>query len=375
MVCHHLSVKTGALRLPGSKTGVLFIHGFTGTPESIEPWARGVHDATGFTVHLPALAGHGTTWQELNATSWRDWYESIEREFLELSEKCDRVFVAGFSVGGALALRLAQKYGRKVEALLLLNPSIYDENKFYLVLPLVKHMIGSIKSGVMDVHKPATLRLSYDRLPLKALDSLRKLWADVEANLESVATPLFIGYSLQDHVVNPLNSETIINNVASAEIREVIFEDSYHNVSIDYDAEILISESVAFLHDVMTGELGGGEEFDERELIDAEFDSIVSGLSLDTSAPTTYLDELDRFEEVNRFVPPNPELPTATRENKIAIALIVGGALLIVGAKVLKIDPFGLGVWPGLFAILGGVARTIYLHARPFDDGEDGALL
>ncbi len=50
----------------------------------------------------------------------------------------------------------------------------------------------------------------------------------------------------------------------------------------------------------------GPDEFDEEELIRSEFDSIVSGLSLDESAPTTYLDELDRFEDANRFVPPNP---------------------------------------------------------------------
>ena len=50
----------------------------------------------------------------------------------------------------------------------------------------------------------------------------------------------------------------------------------------------------------------GPDEFDEEELIRSEFDSIVSGLSLDESAPTTYLDELDRFADTNRFVPPNP---------------------------------------------------------------------
>jgi len=48
------------------------------------------------------------------------------------------------------------------------------------------------------------------------------------------------------------------------------------------------------------------DEFDEEELIRSEFDSIVSGLSLDESAPTTYLDELERFEDTNRFIPPNP---------------------------------------------------------------------
>jgi len=49
-----------------------------------------------------------------------------------------------------------------------------------------------------------------------------------------------------------------------------------------------------------SGDLG---DFDD-ELIKAEFDSMVEGLSLDESAPTTYLDELDKFEDHNRFTPP-----------------------------------------------------------------------
>ena len=50
----------------------------------------------------------------------------------------------------------------------------------------------------------------------------------------------------------------------------------------------------------------GPDEFDEEELIRSEFDSIVSGLSLDESTPTTYLDELDAVHDTNRFIPPNP---------------------------------------------------------------------
>ncbi len=50
----------------------------------------------------------------------------------------------------------------------------------------------------------------------------------------------------------------------------------------------------------------GPDEFDEEELIRSEFDSIVSGLSLDESAPRTYLDELDELDELDRFVAPNP---------------------------------------------------------------------
>jgi hypothetical protein len=45
--------------------------------------------------------------------------------------------------------------------------------------------------------------------------------------------------------------------------------------------------------------------FDD-ELINAEFESMVEGLSLDVSSPTTYLDELDAFADKNRFTPPVP---------------------------------------------------------------------
>lgn len=54
------------------------------------------------------------------------------------------------------------------------------------------------------------------------------------------------------------------------------------------------------------------DEFDEEDLIRAEFDSIVSGLSLDESTPTTYLDDLERVEKFEAqnsdegFTQPNP---------------------------------------------------------------------
>jgi arginine repressor len=40
-------------------------------------------------------------------------------------------------------------------------------------------------------------------------------------------------------------------------------------------------------------------EDDEMDLINAEFESMVSGLSLDQSSPSTYLDELDAIESAD----------------------------------------------------------------------------
>lgn len=55
----------------------------------------------------------------------------------------------------------------------------------------------------------------------------------------------------------------------------------------------------------MSNEKKGPEGFDEEELIRSEFESIVSGLNLDQSSPSTYLDDLDRIDREG-FVPPNP---------------------------------------------------------------------
>ena len=55
----------------------------------------------------------------------------------------------------------------------------------------------------------------------------------------------------------------------------------------------------------------GPDEFDEEDLIRSEFESIVSGLSLDESSPNTFLDDLELVEKLEAqntdegFAPPN----------------------------------------------------------------------
>jgi len=126
--------------LAGGKIGVLVIHGFTGSPVTITPWAK-YFNQIGYTVSAPCLPGHGTDWQKLNETTWPDWYSSVEQSFLELKDKCDRVFVAGFSMGGSLALRLCQIRGSEVEGLILLNPSIHDRRFILKLTPILKYFI------------------------------------------------------------------------------------------------------------------------------------------------------------------------------------------------------------------------------------------
>ena len=140
---------SAGLTLRGGKTGVLMIHGFIGSPISIAPWAQSLNDA-GLTVFAPCLPGHGTTPEEMNKTTWENWYACIEDEFIKLRSECDRVFVAGFSMGGALALKLAQIRGSEMDGLILLNASIYDERKIFHLLPVISKFLPTLPGGDTD---------------------------------------------------------------------------------------------------------------------------------------------------------------------------------------------------------------------------------
>lgn len=375
---------SAGFELSGGKIGVLVIHGFGGSPVSVRPWAQSFNNS-GYSVSVPRLPGHGTNWQDLNSTAAADWFAVIEKSFTNLKAKSDHVFVAGFSNGGALALRLAQIRGSEIEGLMLLNPIIHDRRIFMKLLPIIRLFVPSLKSGPSDIAKPNPPIHSYRTTAMHALYSARKFWQIVERDLYLIDLPLMIGYSINDHVVDPENSETIIDNVMSVDIREIIFEKSFHNVSLDYDSEILNEESGQFIQDVLTGELARGsyeyEEDDERDLIDAEFDSIVSSLSLDESTPTTYLDQLDRSVSVeslierNMYATPN-RLPKFKKAQRGAIIALIAGPLYVIGYLVTHFDPFGLGVWPGVLAVVAG-AVTLFtqMEHREIDDSDSGAVL
>ncbi len=162
----------------GGPTGVLLLHGFTGSPSSMRPWAEHLHEA-GYTVSVPRLPGHGTTWQELNATPWRNWYDEADRVFADLRSRCDTVFVAGLSMGGCLALRLAEEHGDQVAGLVLVNPAVASADRRLVATPVLKRLVASAKGITSDIKKPGVAR---GRLRPRPVARARLDARDVEAD-------------------------------------------------------------------------------------------------------------------------------------------------------------------------------------------------
>ncbi|MFI1579358.1 alpha/beta hydrolase [Embleya sp. NPDC020630] len=230
----------------GGPVGVLLCHGFTGTPQSLRPWARHLAEA-GLTVSLPLLPGHGTRWQDMNLTTWHDWYAAVDRAFDRLRERCDTVFVMGLSMGGGLALRLAEQHGDKVAGLVLVNPSVQADDPKVRLLPVLRHVIPSVAGIASDIRKEGSVELAYARTPVKAAYSLSRFWRVVGADLPQVTQPVLLLHSPHDHVVSPANSETVLARISSTDVTDVLLNDSYHVATLDHDAERIFASSLEFV--------------------------------------------------------------------------------------------------------------------------------
>jgi hypothetical protein len=137
----------------------------------------------------------------------------------------------------------------------------------------------------------------------------------------------------------------------------------------DYKVPLLINE-----YQIVGKNIHDLRNDDDSELVNAEFDSIVSTLSLDQSSPSTYLDQLDAIDDSESFVAPNPELPRIKeRANRIAVMALIIGPIWIIASAVIGFDPFGIEPWPGLLATTGGLATLLYRWNLTREEGEDGA--
>lgn len=237
------------LSVDAGDVGVLICHGFTGSPASMRPWADRMV-AEGFSVRLPLLPGHGTSWQELNRTTFDDWLGCVTSALAELGERCRSVVVCGLSMGGTLTLRLAELHPLAVAGIVLVNPAVMSLRKEMVALPVLKHLVPSLKGIADDIAKPGETEFGYDRTPLRAVDALRKGWAATRADLGEVRLPVLLLHSRVDHVVEPENSRLVLDQIASTDVTEIVLERSYHVATLDYDADLIFDESVAFVRRV-----------------------------------------------------------------------------------------------------------------------------
>jgi carboxylesterase len=232
----------------GGPVGVLLCHGFTGSPQTLRGWGEFLA-GQGLTVSLPRLPGHGTTWQDLARTGWQDWYAEVDTAFGALARLCEQVFVFGLSMGGCLALRLAETHGSAVRGLVLVNPSLTADTKLFLLAPVLKHMLRSLPGIVSDIKKPGSQEVGYDRVPVRAAVTLPKLWGITVGHLGEITAPVLVYRSTTDHVVGPASMRALLAGLPEGQVTVRECADSYHVATLDNDAAAIFEGSLKFVQE------------------------------------------------------------------------------------------------------------------------------
>jgi carboxylesterase len=227
-------------------TGVLLVHGFTGSPHSMRPWALALA-AAGLTVRAPLLPGHGTDWREMNRTGWRDWYGAAEAALAELRGVSGPVFVMGLSMGGTLTLRLAEEHGAGLAGIVTVNASLGTDRRIAALTPVLSRIVSSVAGIASDIKAPGRAEVAYDRVPTRAFASMRELWKVTRADLGRITVPVLAYRSRTDHVVEESSGRMLLAGVTGAAVEERILENSYHVATLDNDAEEIFAGSIAFV--------------------------------------------------------------------------------------------------------------------------------
>jgi carboxylesterase len=228
----------------GGSHGVLVLHGFTGSPQSMRGLAE-AFAAGGFTVELPLLPGHGTTVDDMIATGWDDWAAAAEAAYDDLAGRTDAVVVAGLSMGGALTVWLATRHP-EIAGIVCVNPVIdVGDDVAALLREQLEAGTDRFPSIGGDVADPAAREKAYDATPLAGLVSLHEGTKALRDDLGKIASPMLLMTSTQDHVVDPSNSDRLAAAV-SGPVERVTLERSFHVATIDYDKDLIAERAVAF---------------------------------------------------------------------------------------------------------------------------------
>lgn len=234
---------------PNEKIGILFVHGFTGSPSSMRPWAE-FFSARGYTVRVPRLPGHATHWSDLNKVGWQEWPDRALVELDELHKTCEKVFVFGLSMGGGTSLYVAAHHGEKIAGLVLVNPMIHIPGIKVKFAPIIARLRSHLASVGNDIKRPNVTEYAYDALPTKGLLELGKLLKSSRSTLGQVKNPLLLFHSTEDHVLPVSNTEIVMAEIGSPRKQRIELVNSYHVATLDYDSDIIFENSLLFVQEI-----------------------------------------------------------------------------------------------------------------------------
>lgn len=255
------------------RTGVLLVHGLTGSPTEMAPLEKTLRRA-GYRTAVPLLAGHGAGHQELLATTWQDWRDGLRRELTELARTCDEVVIVGLCVGGLLGLLLAAEEER-VQGLVCLSPDLGFRVPgpampwTRVLLPVAYHVPWLRRHGYWTQKPPygvknpklqqriakavaasvqgQTKEFGTFRTYVGTMRELKRLQHAVMKRLPHVRCPTLLIHSVEDSLFSTRNTTVMYRALGSLKKELVLITGCDHVITVDLRKDEVAGRVAGFL--------------------------------------------------------------------------------------------------------------------------------
>lgn len=239
--------------ITGNEHGILLMHGFTGTPAHMRKLAEGIAEK-GYTVKSICLPGHGTTEEDMAKADWQQWLQAAKEATLDLMNRCKTVTVSGLSMGGVLALLVAEQM--KVDACIPISAPMATKNRLLCLAGVMAPLIKRIPWGG-DPERPSVLDREYDYgypgFPTAKGADLYKLIKLARKNLFAVECPVLAVQSDEDEAIWEGSADYIIDNVSSKQKWKLQLHGVPHVCTISEEYPAILEGMLRVLEKVSQG--------------------------------------------------------------------------------------------------------------------------
>lgn len=234
--------------LKSKNVGIMLIHGLTSTPQSVKGLAQRLVKQ-GFSVDAPLLVGHGTMPEDLIHRRADELVKGVELAFRIFQKKVKKVFVAGVSFGGNLALDLATRH--KVAGVISMGAPIRMKKEYLLPLILLHRIFNPYlrKRLPKNVQGDKVIRdrVTYHEIPLPAMFRCFRWINKAKKKLKLVKSPVLVMHANFDFLVNEKSAKYIYDKVGTKDKKLLYVENTYHGIALGPSQKRVCDEIVQFV--------------------------------------------------------------------------------------------------------------------------------
>ncbi|MEO8879181.1 MAG: alpha/beta fold hydrolase [Gemmatimonadaceae bacterium] len=253
-----------ALSAPDATFGVVLLHGFGDTPQTVASLARALRDR-GYDVDAPLLPGHGRTLQEFAKSRGSEWLVEARRAYASMRARHTRVALIGLSLGGALAASVAAD-APELAALVLLAPYL-DTPPWLRVLMRAAPAIGVVMpyvggDGSQSIQDPAARAeaLAYGATTPQLVRELVRAADGARGELPRIAAPTLYVQSTEDNRITAEVAARAFASIGARTKKLEMLSGCGHVLTVDFCRDKVASLVIEWLDDVRSGIAGGNEK-------------------------------------------------------------------------------------------------------------------